>query len=49
MTDLQSDIMMDCLQVLMGQQADGEVDPQALADCLQAQGADLPGAKGSGR
>ena len=41
--------LMDCLQVLMGQQASGEVDQQALADCAQAQGASLPGAKGSGR
>ena len=41
--------LMDCLQVLLGQQADGEVDQQVLADCVQAQSAGLPEPKGSGR
>ena len=27
--------LMDCLQVLMGQQANGEVDQQVLADCVK--------------
>ena len=38
--------LMDCLQVVTGQQVSGEVDPQVLADCLHAQGLGLPEPKG---
>ena len=40
--------LMDCLQVVTGQQVSGEVDPQVLADCLLAQGLGLPEPKGGG-